>query len=400
MDSITNKTFAKVLALSMVCSAFFAGCDKSGSKTVKVGLLHSLTGSMAISETSVRDAELLAIKEINADGGVLGKQIVPVMADGASEPDVFAKEAIRLLQTEKVATVFGCWTSASRKAVKPIFEEQYNLLWYPVQYEGMEASPNIMYMGASPNQQIVPAVDYCVERFGKKVFIVGSDYVFPRTASKIINAQLSQIGGVTVGEEYVPLGGKEFDSIVKKIIAAKPGVVLNTLNGDSNIAFFDALGKAGLTSDKLPVMSFSITEEEVSKMDLNVLNGQLVSWNYYETTETPRNKKFVEDYKNAYGQSRMTGDPIEAAYIAVYMWAAACEKAGTFDVESVRVAAKGLSFTAPEGTVTIDGGNQHLYKQVRIGKINSNGMIDEVWATPTAVKPDPFLSTYPWARGL
>ena len=393
-----KKVWGIVCACSMLA---LIGCSGAKKVTgVKVGILHSLTGTMAISETSVHDAELLAISEINAAGGVLGKQIVPVIEDGESDPQVFAEKARKLLQDNKVATVFGCWTSASRKAVKPVFEELFGLLWYPVQYEGMEASPNIMYMGASPNQQIVPAIDYCAEQFGKKMFLIGSDYVFPRTANRIIKAQLAQMDGECVGEEYVPMGFSDFIGIVAKIKAAKPDVILNTLNGDSNVAFFDALSRSGITADVTPVMSFSITEEEVAKMNVTTLAGNFVSWNYYETTQTPRNEKFVSDYKTAYGEDRMTGDPIEAAYIAVYMWAAACEKAGSFDVEDVRVASKGLSFTAPEGTVTIDGGNQHLYKQVRIGKINDKGLIDEVWTTPSAVKPDPYLSTYPWARGL
>ena len=389
-----------VIAGIVGAALLFASCNEKKVETVKVGLLHSLSGTMSISETSVRDSELLAISEINANGGVLGKQIVAVEADGASDPQVFAEKARDLIQDDKVVTVFGCWTSASRKAVKPVFEELYNLLWYPLQYEGMEASPNIMYMGASPNQQIVPAVDYCAETFGKRMFLVGSDYVFPRTANRIIKAQLAQLDGDCLGEEYIPLGEANFSDTVAKIQETKPDVILNTLNGDSNVAFFAALGKAGINSSVIPVMSFSIAEEEVAKMDLENLAGHYVSWNYYETTQTSRNEKFVTNYKEKYGEDRMTGDPIEAAYIAVYMWAAACEKAGSFDVEAVRVAAKGLSFTAPEGVVTIDGGNQHLYKQVRIGKINDKGLIDEVWATPSAVKPDPYLSTYPWARGL
>ena len=388
------------MSVLLAGALLLASCNGKKAETVKVGLLHSLTGTMSISETAVRDAELLAISEINEAGGVLGKQIEAVQADGASDPQIFADEARKLLQDEKVATVFGCWTSASRKAVKPVFEELYGLLWYPVQYEGMEASPNIMYMGASPNQQIVPAIEYCAENFGKKMFLVGSDYVFPRTANKIIKAQLAQMDGECLGEEYVPMGNGNFTEIIKKILETEPNVIINSLNGDSNVAFFVALAKAGITSAKIPVMSFSIAEEEVAKMDLNNLAGHLVSWNYYETTQTPRNEKFVSDYKEKYGDDRLTGDPIEAAYIAVYMWAAAAEKAGSFDVEAVRVAAKGLSFTAPEGVVTIDGGNQHLYKQVRIGKINEKGLIDEVWATPGAIKPDPYLSTYPWARGL
>ena len=395
-----KNTAGAVICASVLMAAALTGCKNSRANTVKVGLLHSLSGTMAISETSVRDSELLAIREINEAGGVLGKKIVPVEADGESDPAVFARQARKLLQEDKVATVFGCWTSASRKAVKPVFEELYGLLWYPVQYEGMEASPNIMYMGASPNQQIVPAVDYCAETYGKRMYLIGSDYVFPHTANRIIKAQLAQLDGVCAGEDYVALGESDFRKIISDIKASKPDIIINTLNGDSNIAFFKELAKNNITAKEIPVMSFSIAEEEIAKMNQINLEGHLVAWNYYETTQTDRNKKFVADYKSTYGEERMTGDPIEAGYIAVYMWAKACEKAGSFDVEEVRVAAKGLTFAAPEGMVTIDGANQHLYKLVRIGQINKEGLIDEVWATPTAIKPDPYLSTYPWARGL
>ncbi len=379
----------------------FLSCSKKDSETtVKVGILHSLSGTMAISETSVRDAEILAINEINAAGGVLGKKIVAVQEDGASEPQIFAEKARKLIQNDKVATIFGCWTSASRKAVKPVVEETGALLWYPVQYEGMEMSPNIMYMGAAPNQQAVPAVDFCVKNFGKNIFLVGSDYVFPRTANKIIKAQLAYLGGACAGEEYTPMGHTDYATIVSKIAAAKPDCVINTLNGDSNVAFFKQLTDAGLTSANCPVMSFSIAEEEVGGVGIDNLKGHYVAWNYYETTKTPENEKFVKDYKAAYGAKRVTDDPIEAGYIGVYMWAKAAEKAGSFDVEKVREAAKGLTFAAPEGTVTLDGDNQHLYKPVRIGKVNAEGLIDEVSSTGSAVKPDPYLTTYSWAKGL
>lgn len=388
------------LVLAAAAALTLAGCLKDDGTTVKVGILHSLSGTMAISETSVRDAEMLAVKEINAAGGVLGKQIVVVQEDGASEPQIFAEKARKLIQNDKVATIFGCWTSASRKAVKPVVEETGALLWYPVQYEGMEMSPNIMYMGAAPNQQAVPAVDFCAEKFGKKMFLVGSDYVFPRTANKIIKAQLANIGGTCAGEEYTPMGHTDYATIVSKIAAAKPDCVINTLNGDSNVAFFKQLTDAGLTAEKCPVMSFSIAEEEVGGVGIDNLKGHYVAWNYYQTTKTPENEKFVADYKAAYGAKRVTDDPIEAGYIGVYIWAKACEKAGSFDVAKVRAAAKGITFDAPEGKVTLDGDNQHLYKPVRIGKVNAEGLIDEVSATLSAVKPDPYLSTYDWAKGL
>ena len=391
-----------VFAGGILLSALVIGCKgkQNPDNVVKVGLLHSLTGTMAISETAVRDSELLAIKEINEAGGVLGKKIMPVEADGASDPATFADKARELISDENVATIFGCWTSASRKAVKPVVEELYNLLWYPVQYEGMEASPNIMYMGASPNQQVVPAVDYCAEKFGKRMYLIGSDYVFPRTTNRIIRAQFGELQAECVGETYVPFGHSDFSAVINEILEEKPDVIINTLNGDSNVYFFKQLKDVGITAEKIPVMSFSISEEEISIIGVENFIGHFVAWNYYETTETTKNQKFVADYKNEYGMDRVTGDPIEAGYIAVYMWASACEKAGSFDVEDVRMAAKGLSFTAPEGTVTIDGTNQHLYKQVRIGKINKDGLIDEIWATAGAIKPDPYLSTYEWARGL
>ena len=391
-----------LVAFAVLSAVLLSGCNekKTDGGVVKVGILHSLTGTMAISEKPVRDAELLAIKEINAAGGVLGKKIKAVEEDGASDPATFADKARKLLAEDKVSTVFGCWTSSSRKSVKPIFEELYGLLWYPVQYEGMEASPNIMYMGASPNQQVVPAIEYCAENYGKKMYLIGSDYIFPRTANRIIRAQFGALEAECVGETYVPMGHTDFTEIIEEIKRENPDVIINSLNGDSNIYFFRQLEEAGITSDDIPVMSFSISEEEINTIGSKNLSGHLVSWNYYETTETPKNVQFVSDYKSEYGSDRVTGDPIEAGYIAVYMWAAACEKAGSFDVEEVRMASKGLSFTAPEGTVTIDGSNQHLYKQVRIGKINEKGLIDEIWATSGAIKPDPYLSTYEWARGL
>lgn len=396
---------ASVLALGLLTagcggdSALGGGGNAVSGDTVKVGLLHSLSGTMAISETSVRDAEKLAIDEINASSGVLGKKIEIVEEDGASDPQIFAEKAKKLFQSDRVATVFGCWTSASRKAVKPVVESANGLLWYPVQYEGMEASKNIMYMGAAPNQQIVPAIDYLLKAGKKKMFLVGSDYVFPQTANRIVKAQLAASGGECVGEEYTPMGHTDYATIISKIRAAKPDVIVNTLNGDSNVAFFKQLKDAGISADTIPVMSFSIAEEEVKGIGAQNIAGDLVSWNYYETTATPANEKFVAAYKKAYGEDRVTDDPIEAAYDAVYLWKAAVEKAGSFDVEAVRKAAADIAFDAPEGDVKIDGENQHLYKRVRIGKVNANGLIDEVSVTDP-IKPDPFLATYEWAKGL
>ena len=368
--------------------------------TIKVGILHSLSGTMAISETSVRDAEILAIEEINAAGGVLGKQIEYIVEDGASDNATFTEKATKLLENDKVATVFGCWTSASRKAVVPVFESHNGLLWYPVQYEGMESSPNVMYIGAAPNQQIVPAVDYLAENYGTKIFLVGSDYVFPRTANSIIKAQAEAMGYEIVGEEYTPMGHTDYTTIINKIQAAQPDFVFNTLNGDSNVAFFKQFKDAGLTADDVMTCSVSIAEEEVSGIGASYLDGHLVSWNYYQTTDTPENEKFVSAYKARYGEDRVTDDPIEAGYDAVYLWAAAVEKAGTTDVDAVREAAAGITFDPTDVTITTHGDNQHIDKTVGIGRINSQGLIDEVWATDEPIKPDPYLSGYDWAEGL
>ncbi len=403
-----KKRWTKLVALVSVAAMVLgmAGCGSSGGSgsesaegdTVTVGLLHSLTGSMAISEGSVRDAEVLAIEEINKDGGVLGKQIKYIEEDGASEPSTFATKAEKLLGEDEVATVFGCWTSSSRKAVKQIFEDYDNLLWYPVQYEGMESSDNIVYMGAAPNQQIVPAIEYLLDQGYKKFFLIGSDYVFPRTANMIINAQIEASDGAeVVGEEYAAMDQTEFSSIISKIEQAQPDVIINTLNGTGNVSFFKQMADRNITSDDIMSMSFSIAEEEVATIGADILKGNLVSWNYYQTTDTEKNKEFVEAYKAKYGQDRVTSDPAEAAYDAVYMWKAACEKAGSFDTDDVREALGGLSIDAPEGTITVNAENQHLSKTVRIGQVSDDGLIYEISSTDAPVDPDPYLKTYDWA---
>lgn len=380
-----------------------AAADKTKTTdgdSVKVGILHSLSGTMAISEVSLRNAEMMAIDEINAAGGVLGKQIVPVIEDGASDWPTFAEKAKKLLQSDEVATVFGGWTSASRKAMLPVFEQNKGLLWYPVQYEGMESSPNIMYTGATTNQQIVPAVDWLLENKGSKMFLIGSDYVFPRTANNIIKAQLDAKGGELVGEEYTALGHTDYSTLISKIKAADPDVVFNTLNGDSNVAFFKQLKDTGITAADMPVLSVSIAEEEIRGIGGDVVAGHFTAWNYYQTIDTPANNEWVTNFKAKFGDELVTDDPIEAAYFAVYLWAAAAEKAGSFEVDAVKEAAKGIEVEAPGGTVKVDGDNQHTYKVVRIGEIREDGLIDEVWNSGEAVKPDPYLETYDWAASV
>jgi len=367
------------------------GATASGD-TIKVGILHSLSGTMAISEKSVVDAEMLAIDEINQAGGVLGKQIEAIVEDGNSDWPTFAEKSRKLIDQDQVVAVFGCWTSASRKAVLPVYEQKDHMLWYPVQYEGQECSKNIFYTGAAPNQQIEPAVDWLLENKGKEFFLIGSDYVFPRTANTIIKAQLQAKGGKTVGEDYLPLGSTEVTPIITKIRAALPdgGVIFNTLNGDSNVAFFKQLQGAGLGPDKYPSMSVSIAEEEVRAIGPEYLQGHYAAWNYFMTVDTPENKKFVEAFKAKYGQDRVTNDPMEAAYIMVHLWKQAVEKAGTADdIAKVRAAALGQTFAAPEGEVTLEN-NHHLAKFVRIGEVRDDGMFEIVYSTDKAVAPVPW----------
>lgn len=373
--------------------------EESSEETIKVGILHSLSGTMAISEKAVVDAEQLAIDEINAAGGVLGKQIEPIVEDGASDWPTFAEKAEKLLNTDKVAAVFGGWTSASRKAMLPVFEGNDGLLFYPVQYEGLEASPNIFYTGATTNQQIIPALDYIVEQGWKTVYLVGSDYVFPRTANKIIKAYAAANGLEIVGEDYLPLGDTNVQTIVSNVVAKQPDIVFNTLNGDSNVAFFKELAPKA-TAEEIPTISVSVAEEEITGIGLENIQGHLTAWNYYQLTDLPKNKEFVANFKAAYGENRVTADPIEAGYNAVYIWAAAVEKAGSTDVAAVKEAAKGLELDTPEGPLTVSDWNQHVFKTARIGKVNADGLIDEVWASDGPIEPDPCLDNYPWAKGL
>jgi urea transport system substrate-binding protein len=376
-----------------------ASIDTSGS-SVKIGLLNSLSGTMAISEVTVKNSLMLAVDEINASGGVLGKKLEPVSEDGASDWPTFAEKAQKLISVDKVAAVFGGWTSASRKQMLPVFEKNKALLFYPVQYEGLEASPYIFYSGATTNQQIIPGLDYLKSQGKKSIYLVGSDYVFPRTANKEIKAYAAANGMTIAGEDYKPLGNTEFSAIVDKVKAAKPDAVFNTLNGDSNVAFWKQYKSVGLSAETTPVISVSIAEEEAKAIGPQYLTGQLTAWNYYMTTPGAANEKFVKAYQAKYGADKPTSDPMEAAYVSLYLWKAMVEKAQSFDVEKVKVAADGITFEAPEGTVTVDGSNHHISKTARIGKIGADGAISEVWNSGQPIKPDPFLKSYPWASAL
>lgn len=375
-------------------------CVDTSGDSVKIGFVNSLSGTMAISEKTVHDSLQLAAQQINDDGGVLGKKLEVVSEDGASEPTVFAEKVGKLTGDDCVAALFGGWTSSSRKAMLPVVEGAGSLLFYPVQYEGLESSPNIFYTGATTNQQIVPALDYLAEQGAKSLFLVGSDYVFPRTANKIIK-QYAEAHDIEIkGEEYAPLGHTDFSTITNKVRQAGADAVFNTLNGDSNVAFFKEYRNAGLSADDMPVMSVSIAEEEVEGIGKANLEGQLTAWNYYQTVDTPENEKFVEAFRAEYGDQRVTSDPMEAADTSLFLWKEMVEKAESFATDDVRRAADGVTVDAPEGTVTVDGDNQHIAKTSRVGEIGSDGLIHTVWDSGEPIEPDPYLKGYDWAGEL
>ncbi|NGN94867.1 urea ABC transporter substrate-binding protein [Nocardioides sp. KC13] len=378
-------------------SATGESCVDTSGDTVKIGFLNSLSGTMAISETTVFKSLSMAAEEINADGGVLGKKLEIVSEDGQSEPTVFAEKATKLIQDDCVAAVFGGWTSSSRKAMLPVFEGNDALLFYPVQYEGLESSHNIFYTGATTNQQIIPALDFLKqEKKIESIFLVGSDYVFPRTANKIIKQYAAANGIEVLGEEYQPLGSTDFGTVVDKVKAAGADAVFNTLNGDSNVAFFKEYKGKGLTASAMPVLSVSIAEEEVPGVGVGNLEGQYTAWNYYQTIDSPANKEFVTAFKAANGAKAVTSDPMEAAYTSLYLWKGMVEKADSFAVEDVIDAADGVTYDAPEGTVEVDGENHHIAKTALIGQVNSEGLIDTVWSSDKPIEPDPYLKSYDW----
>jgi urea transport system substrate-binding protein len=382
--------FCSIRSAALVAALVSAAPTFAHADDVKVGVLHSLSGTMSISEITVKNATLLAIDEINAAGGVLGKTIVPVIEDGASEPGTFAQKAQKLLEQSGVSTVFGGWTSASRKAMLPKFEKAGGLLWYPVQFEGNECSPNIMYSGAQPNQQALPALEWAVKQGYKKIYLLGSDYVFPRTANLILKKHIAATPGLAlVGEEYMPLGGTSFGGILNKITGGKPDVIINTLNGDSNVAFFKQFAASGMTAAKLPIISFSIAEQETVTIGPKLVAGHYAVWNYFQSLATPGNKKFIAAYKAKFGADAVMSDPMVHGYIDVYAWKAAVEKARSFDPKMVRKAAPGIELETALGKARFDD-NGSLYQKVLVGQAQPDAQFKIVWSTDAAVKPEPY----------
>jgi urea transport system substrate-binding protein len=370
--------------------------------SVKIGVLHSLTGTMAISEVSLKDAVLMAVDEINAAGGVLGKKVEAVVVDPASNWDNFKDKATDLITKDKVAVTFGCWTSVSRKSVLPVFEQYNQLLFYPVQYEGEEQSLNVFYTGAAPNQQLIPAADYMMKQGFKKFYLLGTDYVFPRTANKVLKAYLKFKGvpDSNIEEEYTPFHYQEYQTIVgklKKFSSGGKACVMSTVNGDSNVPFYKEFANQGLTSADCPIMAFSVAEDELRGMDVPPLVGHLACWNYFQSIDTPENNKFVKDFKDYCVKNnlpdaakRVTDDPIEAAYFGVYVWKAACEKAKSFDVDKVREAVYGMEFDAPGGKKKMDPKNQHTWKPVLVGEILKDGQFKIINSSDGLVAPDSY----------
>ncbi len=335
-----NKKHVGVIALLFLfgIGVYFLIWASANDEPIKVGLLHSFTGTMKDSESAVADAVTLAIEEINETGGLLGRRIEIVRADGRSDESVFAREAATLITEEMVSVIFGCWTSSSRKAVQRVVETHDHLLFYPLQYEGMESSPNIVYTGAAPNQQIVPAVKWSMDTLGRRIFLVGSDYIFPRMANVIINDIVRALSGEVVGEEYLLLGSNDVDDVVRKIEETRPDVILNTINGSTNVVFFSKLREVGITPDEIPTMSFSIAEQELVSMEGDVakMAGDYAAWNYFQSVPTEENQDFVTRFKSRFGAERVTSDPLASSYAAVHLWANAVRDAQTEEVSAVR----------------------------------------------------------------
>lgn len=403
---MNRKQFLKSLLGLAVGASAMIGATTQAADTIKVGILHSLSGTMAISETALKNIALMTIEEINAKGGLLGKKLEPVVVDPASNWPLFAEKARQLITQEKVDVVFGCWTSVSRKSVLPVFEELNSLLFYPVQYEGEELSQNVFYTGAAPNQQAIPAVEYLMSSEGggaKRWYLLGTDYVYPRTTNKILRAFLKSKGvkEADIEEVYTPFGHSDYQTIVaniKKFSAGGRTAVVSTINGDSNVPFYKELGNADLKATDVPVVAFSVGEEELRGIDTKPLVGHLAAWNYFMSVKNKTNRSFTKAYKKwakTNGVPNLdtvvTNDPMEATYVGIHMWAQAVKKAGTTDVDQVRIAMAGQKFKAPSGfTLTMDGTNHHLHKPVMIGEILSNGQFQVVWKTRKPVRAQPW----------
>jgi urea transport system substrate-binding protein len=417
---VLSRIWHAAAAAAAIASAPMAATAQSGG-TIKIGVLHSLSGTMAISETTLKDTILMMVEDVNKKGGLLGKKVEAVVVDPGSNWPLFAEKARDLLSKDKVAAVFGCWTSVSRKSVLPVFEELNGLLFYPVQYEGEESSNNVFYTGAAPNQQAIPAVEYLMSPEGgpvKRWVLEGTDYVYPRTTNKILEAFLKSKGVAPedIKINYTPFGQSDWQTEVAAIksfaSAGKKTAVVSTINGDANVPFYKELANAGIKASDIPVVAFSVGEEELAGIDTKNLVGHLAAWNYFQSVKNPTNEAFIKQWHDYIkNPKRVTNDPMEAHYIGFTMWKQAVEQAGTTDVDAVRQAMYGQKVKAPSGFVEVMNTNHHLSKPVMIGEIQANGQFDVVWQTKDAIRADawsPYLAedkgkvadwTYPWVCG-
>ncbi len=408
-----RRTFIKAATLSVaLAAAGLTSLSALAADTIKVGILHSLSGTMAISETALKETALMTIDEINKAGGVMGKKLEPVVVDPASNWPLFAEKARQLISKDKVAVTFGCWTSVSRKSVLPVYKELNGLLFYPVQYEGEELEKNVFYTGAAPNQQAIPAVEYLMSKEGggaKRWVLLGTDYVYPRTTNKILRAFLKSKGvaDADIMEEYTPFGHSDYQTIIAKIKKfageGKKTAVVSTINGDSNVPFYKELGNAGLKATDVPVVAFSVGEEELRGVDTKPLVGHLAAWNYFESIKNPENTQFIKMYKDWAKKNNLpkadtvvTNDPMEATYIGIHMWKQAVEKAKSTDTDKVIAAMAGQTFKAPSGfTIKMDEKNHHLHKPVFIGEVKADGQFNVVWKTKGPVRAAPWSPYIP-----
>lgn len=361
---------------------------------LQVGLLHSQTGALGPSERPILEAEILALEEINARGGLLGRQIKWVIADGRSDWPTFAREAERMIEEARVNVLFGCWTSASRKSVKPIVEKHNHLLFYPNAYEGLEQSPNIVYTGASPNQHIIPTIKWTYDHLkARKFFLAGSDHVWPRSVNAIVGDCVRSLGARIVGEEYLLLGSSRVDSLIDKIRQSGPDVVISTLAGETNTPFYQKLKTSGLGPDKLPVVAFGVSEQELQMLPVQDMVGDYGSWSYFQSLDRPENREFVQKFRTKFGADRVVSDSVATAYGSVWIWAKAVEEGETSEVATVRRLVAHQSLNAPEGVVSIDAETQHAWRSASIGRIRSDGQFDIVWTSTEPVRPIPFPSS-------
>ncbi|MCA0204007.1 MAG: urea ABC transporter substrate-binding protein [Proteobacteria bacterium] len=386
----------KKLLLSTALGAVFAtGALAQEGEPIRVGILHSLSGTMAISETTLRDVMLMLIEQQNAEGGVLGRPLEPVVVDPASDWPRFAELARELISGQGVSVVFGCWTSVSRKSVLPVFEELNSILFYPVQYEGQESQRNVFYTGAAPNQQAVPAVDYLLENGVERFYLAGTDYVYPRTTNQILEAYLlaQGVAAEDIIVNYTPFGHSDWQTIVSEIrdfgSTGRPAAVVSTINGDANVPFYNELAAQGISAEDIPVIAFSVGEEELAGIDTAPLVGHLAAWNYFMSVDTPENEEFIDAWHAYIGsETRVTNDPMEAHYIGFNMWVEAVEAAGTTDADAVIDALVGVAVPNLTGGISSMGANHHITKPVLIGEIQADGQFEVVWETAGLVLGD------------